>query len=88
MTTGAVILLVVAFCVYFLPTLIAGGRGKANGEGGVFLVNLLLGWTVLGWFVAFIWACSGETRRDVERREEQHNELIAALRANGQEKKQ
>jgi hypothetical protein len=25
-------------------------RGKAHGTGGVFFVNLLLGWTVVGWF--------------------------------------
>ena len=40
---GGVVLL------YFLPSLIA--RKKPNGRS-VFLVNLLLGWTLIGWVVA------------------------------------
>ena len=43
--------------MYFLPTILA--RHKEDFMG-IFLVNLLAGWTVIGWFVALIWACSGE----------------------------
>jgi hypothetical protein len=43
--------------LYFLPTLI--GRHKADA-GGIFIVNLLFGWTVIGWLVALVWACSAE----------------------------
>jgi hypothetical protein len=43
--------------LYFLPTII--GRHKADATG-IFLVNLLFGWTVIGWFIALIWACSAE----------------------------
>ena len=39
--------------VYFTPYII--GRNKQN-SGGIFVVNLLLGWTLIGWLVAFIWA--------------------------------
>jgi hypothetical protein len=42
---------------YFLPTILA--RHKADFMG-IFLVNLLAGWTVVGWFVALVWACSTE----------------------------
>ena len=42
---------------YFLPTILA--RHKADFTG-IFLVNLLAGWTVIGWFIALIWACSAE----------------------------
>ena len=42
---------------YFLPTILA--RHKADFMG-IFLVNLLAGWTVIGWFIALIWACSPE----------------------------
>jgi len=42
---------------YFLPTILA--RHKADFMG-IFLVNLLAGWTVIGWFIALIWACSAE----------------------------
>ena len=41
--------------LYFLPTII--GRNKADA-GAIFLVNLLLGWTVVGWIAALIWACA------------------------------
>jgi hypothetical protein len=43
--------------LYFLPTLLA--RHKADFMG-ILLVNLLLGWTIIGWFIALIWACSAE----------------------------
>ena len=39
---------------YFMPTVIALVRGK-HRAGGVALVNIFLGWTVIGWFLAFIW---------------------------------
>jgi len=45
--------------MYFLPTII--GREKSDA-GFIFLVNLLLGWTVVGWIVACIWACAADTR--------------------------
>jgi len=43
--------------LYFLPTII--GRYKANATG-IFIVNLLFGWTVIGWLIALIWACAPE----------------------------
>ena len=49
--------LILSAIMYFLPTILA--RHKADFMG-VFLVNLLFGWTVIGWFIALIWACSAE----------------------------
>jgi len=43
--------------LYFLPSII--GRDKRDFTG-IFLFNLLLGWTVVGWVVAFFWACSSD----------------------------
>ena len=40
-----------------LPWAIAASRGKAN-QWSVFLVSLLLGWTVVGWIVALVMACT------------------------------
>jgi hypothetical protein len=81
-SSGAFLLIIVVglFC-YFLPTIIALSRGKANGTGGVFFVNLLLGWSVVGWFVSFIWACSGQTKQQLRREEQRHSELMATLKA-------
>ena len=46
------------FClVYFLPTLI--GLRKRNAPA-IFMLNLLLGWTGIGWIVALIWAVTYE----------------------------
>jgi hypothetical protein len=70
------------FGIYFIPSIIASVRQKAEGGGGIFFVNLLLGWTVVGWFIAFIWACTGRTRADIRREENQHRQLLEALALN------
>ena len=44
----------------FLPFIVALARSKRDVLG-IFLLNFLLGWTVIGWVVALIWA----TRQDV-----------------------
>jgi Superinfection immunity protein len=45
--------------LYFLPTIV--GRHKHDALG-IFVVNLLFGWTVIGWIIALIWACAAEPR--------------------------
>lgn len=40
---------------YFLPFLIALLRGHRNVLG-VFVLNLFLGWTMLGWIAALVWS--------------------------------
>jgi hypothetical protein len=40
---------------YFLPTIIALVRKHGNTLA-IFIFNLLLGWTLLMWLVALIWA--------------------------------
>ena len=42
-------------CAYFVPAAAAGFRSHPR-PWLVFLVNLLLGWTFVGWFVALAWA--------------------------------
>ena len=63
--TGVIGVIVLVSC-YFIPTIIALVRDN-RGAGGVALVNIFLGWTVIGWFLAFIWSCTGRTRADVTR---------------------
>jgi hypothetical protein len=43
------------FVMYFLPSIIALARGKRDLLA-IFLLNFFLAWTVIGWFVALIWA--------------------------------
>lgn len=50
-------LLAVASFGYLLPWAVAASRGRSN-HGGIALVNLLLGWTGIGWAVALVMACS------------------------------
>jgi uncharacterized membrane protein YqaE (UPF0057 family) len=47
------LIILVVFVIYFLPT-IAGWKTK--GASGIMVLNLFLGWTVLGWIAALIWA--------------------------------
>lgn len=42
---------------YFLPWMVAALRGKSNAWA-IFWLNLLLGWTVLGWIAALVLACT------------------------------
>ncbi|GGG92598.1 MAG TPA: superinfection immunity protein [Oceanicaulis sp.] len=55
-------ILVLILVGHFLPTLIALLRGHHNGFA-IFLTNLLLGWTVIGWVVALIWSTTATQRR-------------------------
>ena len=54
--------LVIGTGLYFLPTIIAGVRKKRNLIS-IGLLNFLLGWTVIGWIIALIWAFAHEDRR-------------------------
>ena len=49
------LLIVLIFAFYFLPALIAFLRQHKN-KLAIFLLNLLLGWTVLGWVVSLVWS--------------------------------
>ena len=43
------------FLLYFLPTIIALVRSKRDTLA-IFLLNLFLGVTLIGWIVALVWA--------------------------------
>jgi hypothetical protein len=47
--------IVVLIVVYFVPAVIAGMRNHQNG-GAIFALNLLLGWTLIGWVAALVWS--------------------------------
>jgi len=49
-----IFLLLIMF-LYFLPSLIAKSRGKIN-SGAIFVLNLFLGWTLIGWVCALVWS--------------------------------
>lgn len=50
-----------AVLFYFSPALIAENREHPNAEA-IAVLNLLLGWTVLGWIIAMVWAHTSNSR--------------------------
>lgn len=51
---------------YMLPWMVASLRGKSN-TGAIGLLNLLLGWTFIGWIVALVMACGTHQKAFVQR---------------------
>ncbi len=41
--------------IYFLPAVVALGR-KHRSTAAIFVLNLFLGWTLLFWVIALVWA--------------------------------
>ena len=58
---ATVVGLLIMAALYFLPTIIASSR--EHNTGGVFIVNLILGWTLVGWAVALVMACGNQPKR-------------------------
>lgn len=58
---SSVFVVVVLIGLYLLPSLVAAGR-KHKNEGAIVALNLLLGWTLLGWIAALVWALTDNTR--------------------------
>jgi hypothetical protein len=44
-------------CLYFIPSINAYGRHHKNA-GAITMLNLLLGWTLLGWIAALVWSAT------------------------------
>ncbi|GAK13976.1 superinfection immunity protein [Geomicrobium sp. JCM 19039] len=45
----------IGVAVYFVPTIIAFARNKQN-KIAILVLNLLAGWTFLGWVGSLVWA--------------------------------
>lgn len=43
------------------PSAVANLRGHRNA-GAICALNILLGWTSLGWMAAFVWALTNDTQ--------------------------
>lgn len=50
--------------VYFLPVWVAAWRGHQS-KAAIGFLDIFLGWTVLGWVIAMVWALSGVNPRTV-----------------------
>jgi Superinfection immunity protein len=74
---SAILLVALAFvlaAVYFLPAIIAVRR-RCRWDAAIFVFNLLLGWTVFGWFAALNWALGGRIRGSIR-----PTEVVAHMR--------
>lgn len=55
------LVVVTAGSIYFMPAIISFSR-KMESAWGVMALNLLLGWTLIGWIASFVWAFVGKKR--------------------------
>ena len=46
---------IISLILYYLPTIIAFGKGKTN-KWAVFALNFFLGWSLIAWVIALVWA--------------------------------
>jgi hypothetical protein len=51
----SILFLIILIFIYFIPSIIASNRHHKNKDA-IIILNLLLGWTFLGWVVALVWA--------------------------------
>jgi hypothetical protein len=54
--------LALSAAVYFLPAIVAWKRNHRN-TAAIFALNLFLGWTLIGWVAALVWALTNDTSR-------------------------
>lgn len=52
-------LLTILLVLYFVPSVVAMVRHHRN-RTAIEVLNLFLGWTVLGWIVALVWASTAD----------------------------
>jgi hypothetical protein len=55
----AITFLVIVFAVYFFPWIVAAIKENRNTTA-IAVLNLFLGWTLIGWVIALVWACTNE----------------------------
>lgn len=53
--TFMIVACIVGFFFYIVPSVIAFARGHHNA-GAICAVNILFGWSVIGWIISLIWA--------------------------------
>lgn len=61
-TISAIFTVFLLAAMYFAPTIIAAGR-KHHNRMAIFALNLLLGWTLIGWVGALVWSLTATERR-------------------------
>jgi hypothetical protein len=60
------IALIIYLIVYFIPTLVARLRHH-NNKLAIIVLNILAGWTAIGWLVALVWSCTDNVERRIRK---------------------
>ncbi len=55
--------LALSFFVYLMPAIIAYYRGHHN-KGLIFLLTIVIGWTVIGWIAVLVWSLTAVKEQD------------------------
>ena len=61
------LILIVAVYIYFLPSLLAN-KNKREDANLILLVNLVMGWTLIGWGICLFWAISIQPNKVEEKK--------------------
>ena len=59
-TSVAIAAVLAAAMIYMFPYAVAWSRGHRNAAA-ISVLNLLLGWTLIGWIIALVWACTDQS---------------------------
>lgn len=65
-------LMLLGIGLYILPAAIALLRKKRNAEA-ILVLDLLLGWTIIGWIVALIWSLTWDDPKTAQPSRQQHD---------------
>ena len=59
MAVGGIIIFFIALYIYFIPAIV----GRKHDEAiAIAVLNLLLGWTLVGWVLALVWASTSSPK--------------------------
>ena len=59
-----IVILVIGLFLYLLPTVVASNNKKSN-VGAIAVLNILLGWLLIPWVVALVWAVAKDKPQDI-----------------------
>lgn len=58
---GVVLIFAISIALYFLPVIVAQSRRHKNLDA-IVVLDVILGWTILGWVIALVWSFTSNTK--------------------------
>lgn len=83
-TLAVLVLFILTICIYFWPYFIATKK-QEDEHLAIFIVNLFVAWTVVGWFICLMWAISlhdYRTKEQIEADKNAKNAIWAFIKKN------